>query len=136
MHTTVRSSWHYKEMNCNKIELCIFLAFALWKNTRTHSHTHMVFNTLPGYVSIGQLAYRTAVFLSSSFKFTLTPFATTFMRPVHSGSLKFQFAALNRFIKRKFETQINQFDEHLITYHQGVTIGPPTRTPARFPPNQ
>lgn len=55
-----------------------------------HAHTQYI----PGYVSTGQLAYKTPVFLSSSFKFTLTPLATSFMRPVHSGSLKFQFAAL------------------------------------------
>lgn len=48
----------------------------------------------PGYVSTGQLAYRAPVFLSSNLRLTLIPLATSFMRPVHSGSLKFQLAAL------------------------------------------
>lgn len=51
---------------------------------------------LPGYVSIGQFAYNAPETLSSNFNVTLTPLATTRIRPVHVGSPKFQFAALNQ----------------------------------------
>lgn len=53
----------------------------------------------PGYVSTGQFANNTPVILSSNFRLTLFPFATKRIRPVHVGSAKFQFPALELFLE-------------------------------------
>lgn len=48
----------------------------------------------PGYVSMGQLANKAPLVLSSSFSMQAVPLATRRMRPVQVGSLRFQSAAL------------------------------------------
>lgn len=51
----------------------------------------------PGYVSMGQFANNAPDVLSSSFRLTVVPFATSRIRPVHVGSPRFQSAALQRY---------------------------------------
>lgn len=50
---------------------------------------------IPGYASIGHLAYNSPEFLSSNFIASSLPLEINLIRPVHAGSAKFQSAALN-----------------------------------------